>query len=84
MVETIGWIGTVAFSLCAIPQAYKSYRTKKVDDVSAWFLILWGTGEICMLTYVLATTRDPILFVQYLANLLCLFVIIYYKMRRVK
>lgn len=40
----IGWVGSVLFALCALPQAVKTWKTKKADDLSLLFLIFWMLG----------------------------------------
>ena len=57
----------------------KTYKTKKAGDLSCLFLILWGIGELAMVVYILNTTQDPVLLVQYFVNLIFLLVILRYK-----
>jgi uncharacterized protein with PQ loop repeat len=78
MIETIGWIGAICFSICALPQAIKSYRDKTSEGISHAFLLLWLIGEILTLAYVVLTTVQMPLIVNYVFNLICLFVILYY------
>lgn len=80
MVEILGLIGAIGFAICAIPQAWESYRLGHASGVSLPFLILWSLGEICMLLYVLLTTLDPYLLANYIANGLCLLVILRYRL----
>jgi uncharacterized protein with PQ loop repeat len=78
--ETIGTIGAIAFAICGLPQAIKCYRTKRADDMSWLFLILWAVGEVCMIAYtVMALDSNRLLLANYLANGAFLAVIIYYK-----
>lgn len=79
MLDLLGLIGAVAFAISAIPQALHSYRTKSSKGMSVGFLFLWGLGEGCMLAYVIGTSMDPYLVGNYIANGLCLLVIVYYK-----
>ena len=78
--EIIGWIGSICFSLCALPQAVASFKQGHSDGISKIFLALWLTGEICMLWYTWRFGNLPIT-LNYLANLACLLVIIRYKVR---
>jgi len=64
MVNLIGWIGSVFLAACGLPQAIKVFRTKHTRDLSWWFLILWGTGEIMSLVYI-GTTNWNISFFQW-------------------
>ncbi len=52
--EFIGWIGGILFSICALPQVIHTWRTKKTEGLSSWFLIIWFTGEILSFFYVIA------------------------------
>lgn len=56
MIETIGWAGNILFAICGLPQAIKTWRTKKVADLSGLFLWLWLLGE--MLTFVYIVVVD--------------------------
>jgi uncharacterized protein with PQ loop repeat len=79
--ELVGWVGAVCFALCAIPQAVQSYKTKSSEGLNAWTLTLWFWGEVFMIWYILGTTfQIPLLF-NYVFNLACLIVIIYYKIK---
>jgi len=77
--EAIGWIGSICFSICAVPQAYQSYKQGNSNGLSHYTLILWMVGEICTLMYVSSTLFSWSLVINYMFNLLCLSVIIYYK-----
>lgn len=80
-IELIGWMGAVLFSLCAFPQAYACYKTKHAKGLSWAFLGMWAVGELLTLIYaVVALSSWPLLF-NYCFNLLCLFVILYYKVK---
>jgi len=81
MLDLIGWLGAVCFAVCAIPQAITSYRLGHARDLSCAFLGLWLLGEVCMILYVLGTTRDWILLTNYIFNLGCLIIIIKYKLK---
>ncbi len=82
MIEFIGWLGAVAFAICGVPQAIKSVRTMRADDLSWAFLLLWLIGELAMIIYVLGTSVDLILLFNYFANLGCLLTILYVKVRQ--
>ena len=82
MVEAIGWIGAVCFAICALPQAIKSYKEKTSAGISFLFLLLWTVGEVLTLLYIILTTMQLPLIVNYVFNLMCLAVIIYYYFKR--
>jgi len=77
--ELIGWIGSICFSICALPQAYQSWSHKHSKGLSYATLLLWFIGEVCTLVYVASTAFNWPLVTNYIFNLACLCVIIYYK-----
>jgi len=82
--EIIGWIGSIFFAVCALPQAIHTYRTKRSDDLSEMFLWFWFWGEVFTLAYILygdymkGTYHFPLYF-NYIFNLFLLFYLIYAK-----
>lgn len=75
--ELIGWIGSLAFSVCAIPQAIEAYKNK-VCHINKMFLTLWLIGEVFTLIYALHIDATPLI-VNYVINGLSLLVIMYYN-----
>ena len=53
MVEVLGYVGAFLFAFCGLPQCIMTYRTKKADDLSWWFLIMWYFGLLFTFMYVL-------------------------------
>jgi uncharacterized protein with PQ loop repeat len=78
MFEIIGWIGSILFAACAIPQAWMCYKQKHAHGLSWGLLMMWFWGEILTFIYVLPSGKIPLL-VNYVFNFLLLLVIIYYK-----
>ena len=79
MIELLGWIGGICLAVCALPQAIKSYRTKSSEGISGTFIALWIAGEIFTIGYILLTTMQWPLLINYSFNILCLLVIIFYR-----
>lgn len=78
--EIIGWIGSIAFTFCAVPQAYKSYKDGHSDGLSLYYLLLWLIGEIFTIAYIFAKGDVPIpLVANYVGNLFVLSIILKYK-----
>ena len=75
----IGWIGAVAFGICGLPQAVKTYRDGNADGLDITFLILWTVGELCTLYAVIVDSPRPYLIANYLANLIFLLIMWRYK-----
>lgn len=77
----LGWIGSLLFAICAIPQAWQSWRDGHSRGISSGFLLLWFSGEVLTLLYVASTLKAAPLILNYVANLTCLLIIIRYKIR---
>ena len=77
--ELVGWVGSILFAICAIPQARLCYKQGHSDGLDWIFLLCWLFGEILVTIYVIPK-RDWPLLLNYGVNLLCLFVIIRYKL----
>ena len=78
MMELIGWTGSMLMALCAFPQAYKCFQEKHSNGISWGFLMMWLIGEVLVLIYVFPTYQWPLIF-NYIANIIALSVILYYK-----
>lgn len=78
MLTYVGWLGSVLFAICGIPQAWQAYRQGHCEGLSWSFLLLWFFGEVFTIIYVLPKFDWPLLF-NYGVNFLCLLVLLYYK-----
>lgn len=81
MIEAIGTLGVICFAFCALPQAYECIKNKHADGVSSAFLGMWLIGELSMIFYSAAKPLPNILLYNYLGNLLCLIIIIHFKIK---
>lgn len=79
MIELVGWIGAILFAFCGIPQAYHSWKNKNSHGMSWTFLWMWFWGEILTFGYVATTSFQLPLLFNYLANFLCLVIIMWYR-----
>ena len=77
--DAIGWLGSILFALCGLPQAIKSYKEKHSNGLAWGFLLMWLWGEIFTFAYVLPKMDYPLL-ANYVVNFLFLIVIIWYKL----
>ena len=50
-IDYLALIGGLTISLCLIPQIYKIYETKHVDNISYTWQIMYIVGMICHLMY---------------------------------
>ncbi|EKD47664.1 MAG: hypothetical protein ACD_65C00345G0010 [uncultured bacterium] len=82
----IGWIGSFLFATCAVPQAVKTWKTKKAEDLSWLFLLFWILGELLTFSYIvtddilIGITHYP-LYVNYVFNIIIIFYLLYAKKR---
>lgn len=84
-VEHIGWISGILFAFCGLPQAIQSIRTGNSEGVSLALLLMWGTGEVLAIIYVLGKhgLDKPLIF-NYALNLVFISIILKYKVRQRK
>jgi len=78
-VNLLGWLGAACLGFCGLPQAVKTVRTGKADDISLLFLTLWLTGEVLTLLYVWPKADWPLI-ANYALNLAVVCVIFKYKL----
>lgn len=79
-------LATILISIAYLPQIIKTFKTKKVDDLSLGFWVLIVSFLVCMLsnaTYLLLTANGVGYFLTELANftlaVVVLVQILYYK-----
>jgi uncharacterized protein with PQ loop repeat len=77
--DIIGWIGSILFAICGLPQAIQCVKDGHSRGLNWVFLICWLFGEIFTLAYVAYTTGDWVLLSNYLINLVFLATMLRYK-----
>jgi uncharacterized protein with PQ loop repeat len=77
IIDIIGWIGAIAFSVCAIPQALEAIKNKACY-INKSFLYLWLIGEVFTLVYAINIKAAPLL-LNYIINGISLSIILYYN-----
>lgn len=50
--EIFGWLSSLLFMICGIPQAYKTYKQGHAKGLSFTFIITWFLGEVFGLVYI--------------------------------
>jgi uncharacterized protein with PQ loop repeat len=80
MIDTAAWIGSLMLAVCAVPQAWASYRQGHSDGVTPGLLWLWGGGEVLTLVYVVDKGIVPMI-VNYSFNLILILIITFYKLK---
>jgi uncharacterized protein with PQ loop repeat len=76
--ETIGWIGSILFAVCALPQVIQCVKDGHARGLNPLFLGLWLMGEIFILVYIWPKQDWPLLF-NYTLNLVFVVIMIRYK-----
>lgn len=82
--ELLGWITTAAFAICYWPQLYKTWRRKRVGDISVWPWIIQSIGYATGVPYGIFLHQIPLVF-GYTHGLFCslLFLWMYRRYHRV-
>jgi len=80
--DLIGWIGSVAFALCGIPQAWECIKQKSARGINPVFVALWLVGEICYVASILMKFGWVTwMMFNYTANIFSIAVITFYLLR---
>ena len=78
MIETMGWIGSLLFATCGLPQAVNCIKTGNANGLTWTFLILWLLGEIFTLPYIIYSGQSPLI-INYGLNFCFVVIILRYK-----
>lgn len=78
--ELVGWIGSLLFALCGLPQALQSIREGHSNGLNWFFLLAWLFGELLTVAYVMPKHDWPLLF-NYGTNLIFLGIMTAYKVK---
>ena len=82
MADIIGWIGSVAFAMCGIPQAWGCFRNKSARGINPAFIALWLIGEVCYVISVLMKFGwVHWMMFNYMLNIVSITVITYYLVK---
>jgi uncharacterized protein with PQ loop repeat len=76
--ETIGWIGSILFAICAIPQVLQCAKDGHARGLNSFFLGCWFFGELFTIVYIFPKGDMPLLF-NYILNLFFVVIMIRYK-----
>jgi len=58
--DMLGWIATILFTICFIPQILKTMRTKTVDGLSFRLLVISFLANIIALCYATLIKQPPL------------------------
>ncbi len=56
----LGWIATILFTVCYIPQILKTLKTRSVQGLSFWLLFLQFIANIVALWYASLIHQPPL------------------------
>lgn len=76
--ELIGWIGSILFAICGLPQAIQCWKDGHSRGLNWFFLLAWFWGEVFTIAYVWPK-RDIPLLANYAANMGFLLVMVKFK-----
>jgi len=80
MIEICGWLSSICFAVCGIPELISTIKTKKCN--LTWGLIsMWMGGEVLGIIYVFDKGAYPIIF-NYSINFAILCILCYYKFKQ--
>jgi len=75
--EIFGWLYTICFAICYIPQIAKTLKTKKVEDISISLFGLSLIGYLSALIYTInELDSNYILLLNYLFGGMCSLIMI--------
>lgn len=77
-IEWVGLLGAFLSSVTFIPQVYKTWKTKSVDDLSLLMLFIILTSTIVWLIYAFALVLWPVIICNSIVCALSL-LLIYFK-----
>lgn len=78
--EIIGYIGAFLLIITSLPQIYKTFKSKKTDDISIYFILLQLVTCIFFLTYGILIVSNPIILSNSIL-LFELFILLYAKIK---
>jgi len=80
--DFLGWIGSVAFAMCGLPQAWECYKNGSAKGISPVFIALWFIGEVCYVISVLMKFGwVSWMMFNYIANIFSIAVIFIYLIK---
>lgn len=60
LATTLGWIATILFTICYIPQIIKTHKTKTVEGLSFLLLFISFIANIVALWYSILIKQSPL------------------------
>lgn len=66
--DVLSWIGTALFTIALLPQGVRTWRRKRADDISVWFLLTILGASASMFVWAISIDRY-VVSSGYIANL---------------
>jgi len=77
LVSGLGWVGNLLLAGCGVPAAIYAVWNQQ-SEVAMVLLVPWFAGEVITLLYIALSTRQAPLIVNYVVNIICITVMMYY------
>lgn len=61
--EWLGWLGSMLFAFCGLPQAIHAFRHKHADGMTWSFIMMWLWGKF-LLSFIFLQNKTLFLFWQ--------------------
>lgn len=79
--KLLGWAGAGVFAFCAVPQVVQTLKEGHARNLNSLFLWMWLWGAIlCAAGSILDVGVVPWLLFNYSMNLLCVVILLRYKL----
>lgn len=78
IIETCGFLMTSIWFLCYLPQIYKTYKTKRAQDVSLIMVYMTLLGYVFGMVYLLGTYFSMWVFINYCSGIINMMVMLYF------
>jgi len=78
--DALGWIATILFTICYIPQIMKTYRTKTIEGLSFRLLFISFVANIVALCYA-TLIKQPPLQIKYILAMVFVGICIYFYLK---
>ena len=83
VLEISGWIGSILLGVCALPEVWVAYKTKKCN-LQLWSIILWLLGEIFFLIPICILAPKGWLILNGGVNIIITTFLVYYKFKGIR
>ena len=71
--DIIGYLGGIFIMVSFVPQVIKSYKTKRVEDLSLWMIVATFVGTVFWILYGYLINSKPVLIMNIIFGFVVLF-----------